>query len=81
MGDDEEMLVVYRLVAELFAHQSLAAENFVQLQVFAVHHTRRVIGHVDSVLSITRPAAVIRNQFLKNKTKFFQWKNGSIIIT
>lgn len=48
------MLVVNGFASHLLAHQPLAAENLVQLQVLAVHHATRVIGHVDSLLWIVR---------------------------
>ena len=44
------MLVVDSFVAALLTHKTLGVEDFVQLKVFAVHHTARMVGHVDAIL-------------------------------
>lgn len=38
MCDNEKVLVVDRFAAEVLAHKPLAVQDFVQLQILAIHH-------------------------------------------
>lgn len=59
MCDDEEVFVVNSLATKCLAHQSLTVQNFVQLQIFTVHHPGGMVSHIDSFLWITRPAVIV----------------------